>query len=203
MFSQDGSEFRSQRLFVAVVPADAREATFLAEPESVNVGFEPLLNNLEQEPDCDDTALLHWLTIANVDASVAEQLLASVPLSFAQTLLTEAQHSSHYILVSDPERHERPLLAEPTFAIAKDLADNARRTWPGAFSALAMRSATMNAANQLLHGGGELRNAHFTAPLVFLGRFRPPEIESPGVHATPPAAPSTEPAIAKPWWRFW
>jgi hypothetical protein len=198
---QDGSEFRSQRLFVAVVPADAHEAAFLAEPESVQVGFETLLNNLEHEPDCDDTTLFQWLTIANVEPSVAERLIAFVPLAFAELVLTEAHHSSNYVLLSDPERRERPLRDEPTYAIAKDRAGDARKTHPIAFQSLAERSATMNAAKQLSGDEQGLANAHFTATLVFLGRFRPPEGRD--VDDSPSASTSATPALDKPWWRFW
>jgi hypothetical protein len=198
--------FQSYRLFAVVVPKNCtRYAEFLPESDSVSLGFKRLLEIAETESNITDYSLFQALTSANVAPVIAEKLIAFVPIAFSEVFLKEANHSSEYqLLASGSNGPKLRLLDEPTYAIAKQFCPSVIKSQKVAFNNLALRSATVSAANQLLHNGRRLGNLHFTSPIVFLGRFSPQVKSNPldqrTSHVKP--APRDKPS-PKPWWRFW
>lgn len=199
--------YGSVRLFLVILPPSTAEAPvpFLPESESLRVGFDRLLAVAASEPEASDCSWYQALVADNVSPSVAERLIAFVPIAFGELLLAEAKHSPAYRLMNGGQPGpERKLMSEPAYAIAKEMADRVTNdpVQRAGLEALALRSACVNAANDALNRGSRLENLHFTPSVVFLGRFSPEPASAPAEPAPSPG--ETSPAGAgKPWWKFW
>ena len=109
-------------------------------------------------------------------ASEAQALLAYIPLAFGRVLMEGLPiRLADTALVQDQTgeaAEERTLGAEPIFAEATRLAERVKREaslTSEQFTAVAMRSAEVDAVNKALHGGAKPEDLVVSPPFITLG----------------------------------
>jgi hypothetical protein len=137
--------------------------------------------------DADDEQIEESLLEQNINAMLAEQLIAFVPLAFGRVLLEQdgPRFQPTYTLENlvDRSTTHLPLRDQPLYKAAYKVASE----WRGSreeFWAIAGRSPEVKAINSALQDGAELQNLILSEPMVFTQHV---------------ATMSPRPA----WWQFW
>jgi hypothetical protein len=117
--------------------------------------------------DTDDEQLVSMIVNRGIKLEIAERVVALLPIAFGRAVLERIgpiKFSDTFIVKETGKQYL--LRDEPIFNEGRRLA-KAGLLETGVFSAIAMRSPELRAANKALNEGAELHDENFSAPVIW------------------------------------
>lgn len=169
--------YYSVRSFVVAMRETPVDISILNEKKAIKTGLNILLNDWQQNGTTEADVYRH-LTNALISPDVAERLLAFTPLGFSNVFLKGADlPDSYHLMVQGEAGPELLLEEEPVFIEARKRALN---TPKDLLKRHASRCSMVDAVSQAVDDMDELtedrlKDFEFSAPSIFIPRFRPEE----------------------------